>query len=128
MEISYFRGFWLSETVVFPVVLPLSLPVSVVGMAVGRVWTRNPRVLDPMSAGAGVYFSPRVFGFGDPKLGGSGAGLIFFPRVTHGAPKFIYSPTNKGPAQETQMLNPNIKMHSTQTPKPEPHRAAPTPV
>ena len=57
--------------------------------AAGRVWTRNPRVLDPSGPGAGVgpYFAPLVCGFGDPKLGGMGSGLKSPPRVPIGDPK-----------------------------------------
>jgi hypothetical protein len=58
-----------------------------VGMAVGRVRGGSPRFLDPMGAGAGLIFPPRVYGFGDPNYNGCGAGFLSHPRVLHGPPK-----------------------------------------
>ena len=57
-------------------------------MATGWVWTRNLPVLDPAGAGAGLLLTPRVFGFGDPKRGGSGSGFHSPPQVPVGDPKY----------------------------------------
>lgn len=107
-------------------------------MAVGRVWTRNPRVLDPMGVGVGL-FPLRVCGFSDPKWGGGGADFEFPPWVTHGPevyiavkqlgiaqpnknPKYIIS-NSTVPATPTVTLSPLVRRER----RPHPPLAALTP-
>jgi hypothetical protein len=66
------------------------------GMAAGRVLTRNPRVLDLTGAGSGADLAPRVRGFGDLKRGGSGAGFSCHPRVPVGDLN-MFVPSEKSP-------------------------------
>jgi hypothetical protein len=74
------------------------LPVR---MAIGRVQTRNPRVLDPAGAGAGLIFPPRGCGFGAPKRVGAGAGFDLAPRVPTGPRSGVFS------AQYVDIAQPN---------------------
>lgn len=59
-------------------------------MAAGRVRGGYPWVLDPLGSGAGLFFYPWVYGFGDPENRGFGAGLKLHPRVPHGDQKAYY--------------------------------------